>query len=449
MADATHIPETKYSLESPMTTTAPVSTAEPTAQIGRSPKDSSTRTDVDDLQNPTENSGDAAPNGEPAQPPISKSQQKKLKRQRMWEERKDDRKRHRKERRHQQQAKRRAVRAERAAELEATGLDPKAAFQASRPPRRAPPRQVPVTIILDCDFEKYMSEKELVSLSSQIVRSYSDNRAASVQAHLVISSWGGKLRERFETVLQNAHDGWKGTRFSEADFVQAGREALEMMKGPKGGVLVDSLQPQVTPAEETTGEETGAVLPTHASITKDTQDPTPVPEPEPDGQDPSIVYLTADSPYTLERLEPNTSYVIGGIIDRNREKGLCYKRAKERGVRTARLPIGEYVVMASRKVLTTNQVVDIMVKWLEHGDWKVAFQQAIPKRKGGVLKGDEADAENAGADDLDDLDDLDGQEPEQEHFAEEVKEEEGEENEASNTGDIISGEVKKEDDIQP
>ncbi|EJT75860.1 tRNA (guanine-N(1)-)-methyltransferase [Gaeumannomyces tritici R3-111a-1] len=396
MTDSVPIPEI------PPTATAPDSAIDPAPQITQAPEDSPKRMGVDGEQNPTENAGDAAPSGEPAQPPISKSQQKKLKRQLMWEERKDDRKRQRKERRHHQQAKRRAVRAERAAELEATGLDPKAAFHAAKPPRRPPPRQAPVTIILDCDFEKYMSEKELVSLSSQIVRSYSDNRAASVQAHLAISSWGGKLRERFETVLANSHENWKGTRFSEADFVETGRESLEMMKGPKGGILVDSLQPQVAPTEKSPVEGTVAP-PAQAPITKDARDPTPVTEAEPGWQGPSIVYLTADSPYTLERLEPNTSYVIGGIIDRNREKGLCYRRARERGVRTAKLPIGEYMVMASRKVLTTNQVVEIMVKWLEHGDWKVAFQQAIPKRKGGVLKGDDPDAEDVDVDEPDDL----------------------------------------------
>ncbi|KAL8376780.1 hypothetical protein RB595_007752 [Gaeumannomyces hyphopodioides] len=419
-------------LNIPPAATAPDSTIDPAPQITQVPEDSSTRMDVDRQQNPNENAGDAAPSGEPAQPPISKSQQKKLKRQRMWEERKDDRKRLRKEKRHQQQAKKRAVRAERAAELEATGLDPKAAFHAAKPPRRPPPRQAPVTIILDCDFEKYMSEKELVSLSSQIVRSYSENRVASVQAHLAISSWGGKLRERFETVLANSHENWKGTRFSEADFVEAGREALEMMKGPKGGVLVDSLQPQVASTEEPSVEGTVAP-PVQASITKDAQDPTPVAEAEPNWQGPSIVYLTADSPYTLERLEPNTSYVIGGIIDRNREKGLCYKRASERGVRTAKLPIGDYMVMASRKVLTTNQVVEIMVKWLEHGDWKVAFQQAIPKRKGGVLKGDDPDAEDVGANDPED------QEPVQwqvEEGEDEDEDEEDEEDETPNNGDV-------------
>lgn len=38
--------------------------------------------------------------------------------------------------------------------------------------------------------------------------------------------------------------------------------------------------------------------------------------------------------------------------------------------------------MASRVVLTTNQVVEIMLKWLECRDWQEAFLQVIPARKG-------------------------------------------------------------------
>jgi tRNA (guanine9-N1)-methyltransferase len=120
--------------------------------------------------------------------------------------------------------------------------------------------------------------------------------------------------------------------------------------------------------------------------TEPTGVPMPEAEPEPAEEHKHIVYLTSESPYTLDRLEPNTCYVIGGIVDRNRHKGLCYKRARERGIRTARLPIGQYMVMQSRVVLATNHVVEIMLRWLECGDWGEAFLKVIPKRKGGKLR---------------------------------------------------------------
>ena len=77
---------------------------------------------------------------------------------------------------------------------------------------------------------------------------------------------------------------------------------------------------------------------------------------------------------------------MGGIVDRNRYKGICYKRAAENGIKTAKLPIGDYMQMNSRFVLTTNQVCEIMLRWLELRDWSEAFMQVMPKRKGGMLK---------------------------------------------------------------
>jgi tRNA (guanine9-N1)-methyltransferase len=37
--------------------------------------------------------------------------------------------------------------------------------------------------------------------------------------------------------------------------------------------------------------------------------------------------------------------------------------------------------MATRHVLTVNQVLEIMLRWLEVRDWEKAFLSVIPKRK--------------------------------------------------------------------
>jgi len=37
--------------------------------------------------------------------------------------------------------------------------------------------------------------------------------------------------------------------------------------------------------------------------------------------------------------------------------------------------------MSTRKVLTVNQVFEIMVKWLEEGDWETAILTVMPQRK--------------------------------------------------------------------
>jgi len=319
--------------------------------------------------------------------PLSKNQLKRLKRQQQYEVYKEERKVKRRDKRHAKQERKRAEREAKIAAAEAAGIDPETVVRPQVEPWR--PQPVPVTFIIDCDFEEFMREPEIVSLSSQVVRSYAMSRKARYQPHLYISSWKGKMRARFETVLRNTHESWKGVRIVEEDFVEAARKAKEQMAGLDAGELTELL-----------GRKAGEPAVTYGD------DRQPIPEnAEPDDIDKSVVYLSSESPYTLEKLEPNTSYVVGGLVDRNREKGLCYKRAQERKVRTAKLPIGEYMAMQSRYVLTTNQVIEIMVKWLECGDWGEAFIHVIPKRKGGTLKKQRSQADT---DELAESDDIEG-----------------------------------------
>lgn len=42
------------------------------------------------------------------------------------------------------------------------------------------------------------------------------------------------------------------------------------------------------------------------------------------------MYLTADSPDTITQLEKGKVYILGGLVDRNAHKGLCFKKATVR-----------------------------------------------------------------------------------------------------------------------
>ncbi|KAI0554856.1 tRNA-methyltransferase-domain-containing protein [Xylaria curta] len=312
---------------------------------------------------------------------MSKSQLKKLKRRKRWEESKEDRRLKRRDKRHERQARRRAERDEECAAAAAEGREPILTSDRQRHKSQTGTR-VPVAIIIDCQFEKYMHEAELISLSSQVTRCYSDNRGARYPVHLYISSYSGFIKERNETVLENQHLKWKGIRLCEGEFTEVANEAKESMAGPNGGEMIDLLQ------RDASGESISHAPLAPSNTNRAKYAPTPSPESE--DVEKSIIYLTADSPYTLDRLEPNTCYVIGGIIDKNREKGLCYKIARGKNVRTAKLPISEYMIMQHRHVLATNHVLEIMLKWLETGDWGTAFLDVIPTRKGGKLKTDES-----------------------------------------------------------
>src|SRR5947207_7933328 len=163
-----------------------------------------------------------------------------------------------------------------------------------------------------------MMDKERISLAAQITRCYSDNGKSPFRTHMVISSFGGKLKERFETVLSGQYRSWKGVQFFEEDFVRAAEEASKVMRSSRGGKLAGVLATTVISNDESGSEESQA-------------------------KEGELVYLTSDSPNTLESLKPYSNYIIGGLVDRNREKGICYKRACDKGIKTAKLPISDYL----------------------------------------------------------------------------------------------------------
>ncbi len=362
-------------------------------------------------------------------PKLSKSQLKKLRKKEQWEAGRDDRKAKRRAKHKEKQGRRAEALAGLAAKI--------AAGEAEPPPPRPKqlfrrPIPVPVSLILDCDFDDYMNEREIKSLGAQVTRCYSDNRTNPYRAHLAISSWGGKLKERFEGVLADSHLAWKGVRFIEKNFVSAAEELDGIMRGSSGGKLAGPLAQGIeAPLEEKGPEVASKAAPEESAEAKAAEessdaetdpsvravqeapsatDPTTQPQiSEPTSprkkpptsneaaSTPSIVYLSSESEHTLEQLSPNTSYIIGGIVDKNRHKGLCYKRACALGIPTAKLPIGEYMTMQSRTVLAVNHVVEIMLKWLLKGDWGEAFLEVIPKRKEAKLRNKGGQGKDSGA----------------------------------------------------
>jgi tRNA (guanine9-N1)-methyltransferase len=317
--------------------------------------------------------------GEGAEPKLSKNQLKKQRRLERWEAGREDRKLKRKEKVKEKKERRREEWAQ--MPTDENGKRPRP--PPSRPPRQATGKQVPITVIFDCDFEELMFDNELKSLGLQITRCYSDNRKANFRAHLALSSFGGKMKERFDGILAKQYTSWKGFRFFEEDFVEVSEKAKEWMSGPDGGEVLGALR--TSTERNGSGEQEQAEAPTEEG---------------------EVVYLSSESDNVLTHLKPNSTYIIGGLVDKNRHKGICHKRAVARGIKTAKLPIGEYLEMKSRQVLVTNHVLEIMLKWMEFGDWGKAFMAVMPERKGAKLKGDteDGDDEAAAAEDEKNLD---------------------------------------------
>ncbi|KAJ5115014.1 tRNA (guanine(9)-N(1))-methyltransferase TRM10 [Penicillium alfredii] len=338
--------------------TGAVNMSEDAEQTGALSAQDTTEEKAHEASQPREETGQAmaaesttqnAPEG--AAPPMSKNQLKKLRRQEQWEKSRAQRKDKRKEKTQEKRDRRRQMIEE---AREKGGEEAVAALRKtweSTKSRHHRSRLLPLTFVLDCSYDDLMVDKERISLSAQLTRSYSENARAPYSAHLMFTSFNKLLKERFDTVLPG-HKNWKGIQLLPEDFAQGAEKAKEQMVPPRGGKLVGPFADQADAKPE-------------------------------DGE---VVYLSSDSPDTLTELKPYSTYIIGGLVDKNRHKGICYKHAMEKGIKTAKLPIGDYIQMASRSVLTTNHVVEIMLRWLEVRDWGEAFMKVMPPRKGGKLK---------------------------------------------------------------
>ncbi|KAJ3023569.1 tRNA methyltransferase 10 [Thoreauomyces humboldtii] len=213
-----------------------------------------------------------------------------------------------------------------------------------KPP--AKPRYLPAAIpssmglIIDLDFVNKMSDKELRSTASQAARCYSVNRHSSRPVQLHFTAFRGEVRKCLAR-SDPAYERW----------VENGKTPMTFHESDDLTVA---------------------------------------------GSAESLVYLTADSPNTLTDLDESKNYIIGGIVDKNRHKYLCFNKAKSLGIPHAKLPIEAYLNMATRKVLTINHVCEIMLKYLETKDWKASFLHAIPARKGFTVIDGEASNDEEG-----------------------------------------------------
>jgi tRNA (guanine9-N1)-methyltransferase len=102
-----------------------------------------------------------------------------------------------------------------------------------------------------------------------------------------------------------------------------------------------------------------------------------------------LVYLTADSSTTIEALDPDKVYIIGGLVDHNRLKFASLQKAVGQQIATARLPIEAHCEMQTSRVLAVNHILNILLLYWESCDWAETFMEVIPGRKKAKLKEEE------------------------------------------------------------
>ncbi|KAL5972454.1 hypothetical protein ACLOJK_041709 [Asimina triloba] len=294
-----------------------------------------------------ENAPTSSANGAPAPPPpqLSKNAQKKLLKQQRYEGKKAEKKALEKERKQREAERKRAEWEEKLAgvseEERAKLIESRRETRKERMAQRSEEkekkaerlkwaREAGQNIVVDLEFSDLMIGNEIHSLVQQIMYCYAVNGRCTSPSHLWLTGCKGEL----ETQLLRLPG------FDKWIIEKESRSYIEVLQDQKE----------------------------------------------------NLVYLTADAETVLDELDPKKIYIIGGLVDRNRWKGITLKKANEQGIQSAKLPIANYLKMSSSQVLTVNQVVEILLKFIETRDWKTSFFQVIPQRKRGEV-------EEAGEDD--------------------------------------------------
>jgi tRNA (guanine9-N1)-methyltransferase len=261
---------------------------------------------------------------------LSKNRQKKLIRRERAREAKADRKqREREERLAKAKLEGRDLQAEEQFRVERTlAGDSKRRRQRQWENEKIPIIDSNFQICLDCSFDNEMTDREIASLASQIRYCYSYNKRAVFPCQFTVASLSGRTWQRLQK--ETGFDEWQHRGFCSTDqhFVEHYKDGTSHRKQ-------------------------------------------------------GLVYLTSDSDNIISHLETDKIYIIGGIVDRNRLKGIALHKAKEYNICHARLPLETCLAkLPTTKVLTCNHVFGILLKYREHGsDWAKALQDVLPSRK--------------------------------------------------------------------
>ncbi|XP_063821710.1 tRNA methyltransferase 10 homolog A [Ostrinia nubilalis] len=175
-----------------------------------------------------------------------------------------------------------------------------------------------IGIIIDLSFDHLMMEKDRYKVIKQILRCYSINRRSNTPLQFHVTSFGEKSKN--DISRHNGYENWD-VEFHEESYLD------------------------VFPKEK-------------------------------------LVYLSSESENVIENFEDDTFYIIGGLVDHNKHKGLCHTIATEQGIRHGQLPLDKYVNMQTRKVLTIDHVFEIVLKVCEGVSWQDALIKVLPVRKG-------------------------------------------------------------------
>lgn len=197
-------------------------------------------------------------------------------------------------------------------------------------------------VILDCSFEHLHLEGPLKSLCQQIMFCYGYNKSHTNPVKLYVTGIGERCKSQ---LTKSSYKSWAGIEFFYEDFP-----------------LIPMFQSNPSKDDE---QAKDVVLASQNKLKFDD----------------NIIYLSSDAAETLETLNSDHTYIIGGIVDRNKYKGITYQKALSLGIRTAKLPIKEHLKLLGSHILTINHVFEILLNFSKTKSWAESLESVLPQRK--------------------------------------------------------------------
>lgn len=185
-------------------------------------------------------------------------------------------------------------------------------------------------IAIDLSLETYMNVgRDLIKTFRQVGRCYSQNRTSKEPCQLYLTSFNGRIKDEFNK-LDHGMNNWD-VHFVSDHWYEFFKSTNELSK---------------------------------------------------------IVFLTPDSENVLPDAETMVAtkdesiYIIGGLVDHNFHSNLTLNKANQMSIKTAKLPIDQCdIKMKMSKVLSINQVFEIMLEICTGAEWKDTLLKNLPQRK--------------------------------------------------------------------
>ncbi|KAG9128191.1 tRNA (guanine(9)-N(1))-methyltransferase [Ceratobasidium sp. 392] len=273
---------------------------------------------------------------EPA-PALSKSAQKRQAKAERFAQLKQERRAREKE----EKALKRKEREERAAAGEDVGPSDSKKRRVTRE-GEGPVLPFNARIVVDLGFDEKMTDKEVGSLCSQLAYTYASHRRTKTPfTGLLFTSLNGRALKHLDSINDGSYRRWKGAEWWTEDVDGLWNPPAEGVEQQPQETTAN--EPVPTNVNEDTMTEQASTAPTppatnlefesNGGLASDPLVPTvpargkprrprrqPAPQTRASCSRESVVYLTADAEDELLELQEGETYVIGGIVDRNRYK---------------------------------------------------------------------------------------------------------------------------------